>query len=150
MALEEVVKKSLEDPARRATPAVVSGAPLLRSYASVVAPQMTKIAVRIIIDGAQNLQPQELPSKAQQHIQGAYAISQMRSTDTEVFVQSVSQRDAALNMRQPNEFKILRQDFLVEVSGFSLRSRIEGDRDAQNHAIIREIEIATKCDGKRD
>ena len=68
MALEEVVKKSLADPARRAAPAVVSGALPPRSYASVVAPQMTKTAVRIRIDDAQNLQSQELLSKAQQHI----------------------------------------------------------------------------------
>ena len=41
ITLEEVVKKSLIDPAPKAAPAVTS----------VVAPQMTKTAVRIRIDG---------------------------------------------------------------------------------------------------
>ncbi|CCU75202.1 AIR1 domain-containing protein [Blumeria hordei DH14] len=144
MAIEEVVKKSFADPALVSAPAVTSGAPTLRSYASVVAPQMTKTAVRIRIDGAQNLQPDELLSKAKQHIEGAFAIRQMRSHDTEVYVQSASQRDAALKMCQPPEFKIFRQDFPVEVFGVPLRTRIVGGRDADNYAIIREIETATK------
>ena len=90
--------KSLVDPAREAAPAVVSGATTPRSYASVVAPQMTKTTVPIRINGARDLQPQELLSKAKEHIQGAYAIRQIRGIDTEVFIQSASQRDAALNM----------------------------------------------------
>ena len=69
MALEEVVKKSLAVPARNATPGVTTGI-----YASVVAPHMTETAVRIRIDGAEKLQLKELLSKAQQHIQGAFAI----------------------------------------------------------------------------
>ena len=69
----------------------------------------------------------------------------MRNINTEVFVQSTSQRGAALNMRQLSELKILRQDFPVEVFGVPLRTRIEGGRDANNYAIIREIETATKA-----
>ena len=69
----------------------------------------------------------------------------MWSNDTEVFVQLASQRDAALNMRQPNEFKILRQDFPVEVNDVPSWTRIEGSRDANNYAIIREIETAARA-----
>ena len=64
----------------------------------------------------------------------------MRSSDTEVFFQSASQRDAAINMRQPSEFKILQQDFPGEISGVPLQTRIEGVRDSNNYVIIREIE----------
>ena len=69
----------------------------------------------------------------------------MRSNDTEVFVQLASQRNATLNMCQPNDFKNLRQDFLAEIFGVPLRTRIEGGRDANNHAIKREIATATKA-----
>lgn len=41
------------------------------------------------------------------HIQDAYSIRRVRSNDTEMFVQSASQRDVALNMRQPNGLKNL-------------------------------------------
>ena len=47
------------------------------------------------------MQPAELLDKAKIHIEGAYAVRQLQSNDTEVFVQSVSQRDAALSMAQP-------------------------------------------------
>ena len=145
IALEEVVKKSIADAARQAAPVVSSGKPQPRTYASVVAPQMTKTAVRIRIDGANKLQLEKLLSKTKEHIQGAHAIRQMRSNDTEVFVKSASQRGAALNMRQPAEFEILRQDFPVEVDGVPLLTRIEGGRDANNYAIIRGIETAKKA-----
>ena len=144
MALEEAVEKSLANPVRNAAPGIASRKLQLMSYASVLPLQMTKTAVRIRIDGADNLQPQELLSKAKEYIKGAHVIRQMRSNDTEVFVQSAFQRDAALNMRQPNEFKILRQDLAVELSGIPLRTRIEGG-DAENNATISEIETASEA-----
>ena len=116
-----------------------------RTYASVLAPQLTKTAAQIRIDDAVKLQPQELLLKAQQYIEGAFAIRQIRSNDTEVFVQSVFQRDTALNMRQPNEFKTLRHYFPAVISSIHFCNRIEGGRDANNHAIIREIETITKA-----
>lgn len=42
MALEEIVKKSLADPAFNAAPGVALRIPPRRTYASVVAPQMMK------------------------------------------------------------------------------------------------------------
>ena len=68
----------------------------------------------------------------------------MRSNDTEMFFQSASQRDAALNMRQPNDFKILRKDIPVKISRVQLRTRIESGRDTKNYAIIRGMETATE------
>ena len=106
LALEEAVKKSLVDPARKAGPSMVSGAAAQKTYASVTAPPMAKTAVRIRVEGSKDMQPTELLTKAQKHIKGAYAVRKPRSNDTEVFVQSASQRDAALNMAQPGSFKI--------------------------------------------
>ena len=41
------------------------GAPATRTYALVVSPQLTNTAVRIRIDRAEKLQPEELLSKAE-------------------------------------------------------------------------------------
>ena len=88
MTIEEVVKKTLADLFRNATPGVTSGLLPPRTYVSVVAPEMTKTKVRIRIDGAQNPLSWELLSNSKQHIQDTNVIRQMRSNDTEVFVQS--------------------------------------------------------------
>lgn len=83
--------------------------------------------------------PAEILSKAKEHIKGAYAVRQMRSHDTEVFVQSARQRDAALNMPHPETFKILRQDYPVEVPGVPLSTKIEGGKNANNNGLITKI-----------
>ncbi|KAI0995706.1 hypothetical protein K3495_g12473 [Podosphaera aphanis] len=97
LALEKVVRKSLEEPAHKTAPKTVPRSGGRPSYASIVAPFATKAAVRIRVEGSEKMQPAELLTEAKQHISGAYAVRQLRSSDTEVFVQSVSQRDAALN-----------------------------------------------------
>ena len=99
IALEQVVKKNLADPVRNAASGVATGMPQIRTYASVVVQQISKTAVRVRIDGADKLWPEELLSRAKEHIDGAYAVRLMRSNDTENYVQSASQRDAAQNMR---------------------------------------------------
>ena len=68
----------------------------------------------------------------------------MRSKDTEVFVQSAVQRDAALSMPHPEAFKILKQDFPVEISGVPLQTPIEGGKNANNDELIKSIIKATK------
>lgn len=80
-----------------------------------------------------------------QYIQGVFVARLIRSNDTGVFVQSASQEDTALNMRQLADFQILGQDFPVEVFAVPLRTRIKGGIDANNHAIIRKIETATRA-----
>lgn len=52
-ALEEVVRKSLAEPARRAGPPTVSGQPAQKTCASVVAPPIEKTAVRIRVEGSE-------------------------------------------------------------------------------------------------
>lgn len=142
LALEEAVKKSLAEPARNAAP-IISGPPAPRTYASVAAPPMAKTAVRIRVEGAKDMQPAQLLMRAQKHIPGAYAVRQMRSNDTEVFVQSATQRDVALNMAEIEDFQVLRQDFPVEVYGVPLRTKIEGGKYANNTTLIREMESST-------
>ncbi|KAI0991148.1 hypothetical protein K3495_g17039, partial [Podosphaera aphanis] len=86
LALEKIVRKSLEEPARKAAPATVPGSGGRPTYASIVAPPATKAAVRIRVEGSDKMQPAELLRKAKSKILGAYAVRQLRSNDTEVFV----------------------------------------------------------------
>lgn len=67
----------------------------------------------------------------------------MQSKDTEISVQSAFQRDSTLNMLKSADLKIVWKDFHVGVSSVLLRSRIEGGRDADKNAIVKEIVIAT-------
>ncbi|KAI0998808.1 hypothetical protein K3495_g9386 [Podosphaera aphanis] len=144
LALEKVVKKSLEEPVRRPAPPMVLRSGGRPTYVSVVAPPATTAAVRIRVDGSKKMQPAELLNKAKQHIAGAYAVRKLRSNDTEVFVPSVSQRDTALSLPQPKEFQILKQDSPVEVLGFPLGITIEGEKNANNGNLIRKIIPETK------
>ena len=108
-ALEDAVWKSIKEPSPQ--PSNPKLAPQVKdgSYAAVAVSSSSKPAVRIRISCAEKLQPEQLLSMAKEHIHGAYAVPQMRSNDKEVYVQSAIQRDAALNMPQPDGFKILRQ-----------------------------------------
>lgn len=69
MALEEVPKKSLADPIRRAIPGAVSIILISRSYALVEARHKRMIAVGKRIGGAQNSRSEGLLQKAKHHIQ---------------------------------------------------------------------------------
>ncbi|KAI0997185.1 hypothetical protein K3495_g11000 [Podosphaera aphanis] len=145
LALEKVVRKSLvEGSTHKATPAKAHDLTGRKTYASILVPPVTKAAVRIRVEGSDKMQPSELLNKAKQHITGAYAVRKLRSCDTEVFVQSVSQRDAALRMPQPKEFQVLNQDFPVEILGVSLETRIEKGKDANNGNVINKIIEETK------
>ncbi|KAI1007340.1 hypothetical protein K3495_g880 [Podosphaera aphanis] len=86
LALEKVVKKSLEEPIRKPAPPMVLRSGGRPTYASVVAPPATKAGVRIRVDGSEKMQPAELLNKAKQHIARTYAARKLRSNDIEVFV----------------------------------------------------------------
>lgn len=90
------------------------------------------------------MQPTELLNKAKKHIEKAYAVRLLRSNDTEVFVQSVSQRDAALKMAHPKEFCDLKQDYPVEILGVPLEKIIHGGKNSNNSAAILKMTTETK------
>lgn len=144
LALEKIVKKSLEEPAHKTASCAVPRSGGRPTYASIVAPPATKAAVRIRMEGSEKMQPAELLKKAELHITGAYAVRQLKNSDTEVFVGSVSQRDTILGLAQPKEFKILKPDYPVEIVGVPLGTNIEKGKTANNGRIISEITEATK------
>ena len=55
LALEKAVKKSLEEPVRKTAPRPAQTMGGRSTYASVVAPPATKAAVRIRVEGAENI-----------------------------------------------------------------------------------------------
>ncbi|KAI1002372.1 hypothetical protein K3495_g5829 [Podosphaera aphanis] len=143
--LEDAVKKSLTRFARQSVSLVAPGLATKPTYVAVAAVPESRSAVRIRIPQAEGMKPAELLSIAKQKIEGAYAVRQMRSNDTEVFLQSTAQRDAALSMEQPENFKILGQDHHVEVMGVPLSTKINGEKDAKNEDLINSICHATRA-----
>lgn len=111
MALEKVVQKSLANLARKGAPVVTSGAPTPMSYASVVARQMTKTAIRIRIEAARRAIVKGRVTNRWRIRDSTNAEQRYRGVS-----QSASKRNVALNMRKPNEFKNLRQGISVEVN----------------------------------
>lgn len=91
-ALEEVVKKGFEQTPRPTTVKNGSFQAADSTYALIVTPPATKAVVWIRVPGVSEMQPSKILSIAQQNIKEAYAIRQMRSNDTEVLVQSSTQR----------------------------------------------------------
>ena len=78
------------------------------------------MAVRIRIDWSQNLQLEELITKAMEKIEGVYVIYQIRSKNTELPLNSTSQGDVSLNRRQTAAFWNLQQEISLKVSGVPL------------------------------
>ena len=108
LALEKAVTKNLEELSRKTAASAAQGMGWRPTYASIVALPATKAAVRIRVQEAENMVPAELLGKAKKHIEEAYAVKKLWSNNTEVFVQFVSQRNAALSMAQPKEFYVLK------------------------------------------
>ncbi|KAI0993799.1 hypothetical protein K3495_g14385 [Podosphaera aphanis] len=145
LALEEAVRKSLAHPSRQLGPSVVPGLGAKPSYAAIASAPDTRATIRICVPQAEEKEPAELLSIAKQKFLGAYAVRQMRSNDTEVFLQSTAQRDAALCMDQPEGFKILRQDYHAEVLGVPLNIKITGGKNANNNELIKAICHASRA-----
>ncbi|KAI1004861.1 hypothetical protein K3495_g3352 [Podosphaera aphanis] len=146
--LEDAVKKSLAQFGRQSVSLVASGLatkPTYAAVAAVAAMPESRSAVTIRIPQAEGMKPAELLSVAKQNIEGAYSVRQMRSNDTEVILQSKAQRDAALSMEQPDNFKIARQDYLVEVMGVPLSTKINGGKDTKNEDLINSICHASRA-----
>ena len=115
LALEKAVTKNLEEPLCKMAASAVQGMGVRPIYASIVAPPATKAAVRIKIQGADNMQLAELIVKAKLHFEGAFAVWKLRNNEAKLFMQLVSQRDTALSMAQSREFCVLKQDYPVEI-----------------------------------
>lgn len=144
LALEEVVRKSFKELFPQVVPKVGTQMGLRPTYAAVAAPLVNKTTVRIRIPGSEEMLPTQLLTLAKEHIQEAYAVRQPRSQDTEVLVHSASQRDAALNMPHRTAFKILRQEFPVEIIRVPLETKVKAGKNADRNELIRSTVEATK------
>ena len=96
------------------------------------------------MDGAKDKTPAEILTEARKYIPGAYAVRPLRSGDADVMVPDQTAKDRAMARIDIEEFKILRQDYLVEIPGVPYTLKVENGRGARNDALLQEICNATK------
>src|SRR5437016_5337715 len=107
-------------------------------------PTAHRTAVRVRIADAQGKTPAELLAAIKPAIQGAYAVRLLKSGDVDVMVPDQKTKDQALNQQEGEGYKILRQDYPVEIPGVPLSLGIKDGKGANNNEMIREICNATK------
>ncbi|CCU82098.1 Putative uncharachterized protein [Blumeria hordei DH14] len=125
LAFEKEDTKNLEEPSCKTAASAIQGMGGRPTYASIVAPPANKAAAKL-------------------HIDGAFIVRKLRGNDTEVFLQSVSQRDAALSMAQPKKFCVLMQDYPVEILGIPFGTFIRGGKKPNNGEFINQVVAETK------
>jgi len=107
-------------------------------------PTAHRTAVRVRIADAQGKTPAELLAAIKPAIQGAYAVRLLKSGDVDVMVPDQKTKNQALNQQEGEGYKILRQDYPVEIPGMPLSLGIKDGKGANNNEMIREICNATK------
>src|SRR5437016_7462525 len=137
------IEKKLDDMAKDK----IKTSPQGRTWAQVAAQQATRLettcqpqkhSVRLRMDAAQGRTPEEILQAVKLVIKGAYAIRTLRSSDVDVLVPNQRDRDTAVNQAETEGFKIIRQDYPVEVAGVPLDLHIEGGKAADNSALRRD------------
>jgi hypothetical protein len=98
-----------------------------------------RASVRIRMNGAKEKTRGEILTETRKVIPGAYEIRQLRSGDIDAMVPDQLAKDQALNRRDTNEFKILRQDYLVEVPGVPYTLQVESGRERNNPVLIQAL-----------
>jgi hypothetical protein len=142
------IEKKLDDLAKDKS----KDSPQGRTWAQVAAQQATRLetacqpqkhSVRLRMDAAQGRTPEEILQAVKPVIKGAYAVRTLRSGDVDVLVPNQQDKDTAVNQAETEGFKIIRQDYPVEVAGGPLDLHIEGGKAADNSALKRDIATAT-------
>jgi hypothetical protein len=111
---------------------------------SHIVPPAQRPCVRIRIPDAKDKSASELLEVVKPTIRGAYAIRQLRSGDVDVMVVDQAAKDQAINQQETEGFKILRQDYPIEVQAVPLSLDVQNGKDASNTELIREITQATR------
>jgi hypothetical protein len=117
--------------------------PKATTWASVAAAH-ARPAVRVRIPEATNKPAEEILAQVKPIIPGAYAVRQLRSGDIEVTVPDQRSKDQALNQQDTGGYKILRQDYPIEVPGVPLSTAIRNRKDPENEETIKAICRANK------
>ena len=124
---------------RGQTWASVAAAPAPRTL-----PTAQRTAVRVRIADAKGKTPAEILAAIKPTIQGAYAVRPLKSGDIDIMVPDQKAKDQALNQQDGEGYKILRQDYPVEIPGVPLSIGIKEGKGADNTELIRNICNATK------
>src|SRR5205814_1038622 len=87
----------------------------------------------------------ELLETIRKAVPAAYAVRSLRSGDVDVHVPTQALKDQLLNGPDAPGCKILRKDYLIEVPGVPLTTKVASGKNADNSDTIRQICEATKC-----
>ena len=126
------------------TPKAQTWASIAATPAARALPTAQRTSVRVRIAGAEGKTPAELLATVKPAIQGAYAVRSLRSGDVEVMVPDQKAKDHALNQQEVEGYKILRQDYPIEIPGIPLSLGIKEGKGADNTELIRDICTATR------
>ena len=107
-----------------------------------VAPVRSTVRVRTL--EAAGAEPEQLLTSIRTHIPKAVAVKVLHSGDVEVVLPNQQAKDQAITQGDTPEYKILRQDYPVEVIGVPLNIQVESGRGATNSQLIQRITEATK------
>jgi hypothetical protein len=99
----------------------------------------TRHTVRVTLAGAQGLSNQEILKEVKKTITGAAAIRVLGSGDIDVAVPDEATRDRAQGLPSAEGLKIHRKDYLVEVTGVPLSTKVAVGPHADNSLLATAI-----------
>jgi hypothetical protein len=88
---------------------------------------------------AAHARPATISEAANKPAAGAYAVRQLHSGDIEVTMPDQKSKDQALNQQDMGGYKILRQDYPIEVPGVPLSTAIRNRKDPENEETFKAI-----------
>jgi hypothetical protein len=96
------------------------------------------------MDSTKDKSTSKILAEAKKVISSAYAIWPLRSRDIDIVVLDQATKDYILNQPEVTGYKILQQDYLVEVLGVLLSLQVASRKDADNSQLIKDIYKETK------
>ncbi|KAF2194595.1 hypothetical protein K469DRAFT_547883, partial [Zopfia rhizophila CBS 207.26] len=103
-----------------------------------------RTTIRIRFEDSQGKDPGEILEMVKKAIPGAFAVNTLKSGNINVHVPSQTLKDQIINRPDTPGFKILKKDYLLEVPGVPLKTKINKERNADNSELIHTIYEATK------
>lgn len=127
-----------------------TGIPMGATYASVAASTVRSASetasvcqpgytVRVQLQGAKDLPPEEILREVKKTISGAAAIRVLRSGDVDVTVASEEIKDRAQSLPSTENLKIIRRDYFLEVPSVPLTTGIAEGKQADNTVLAASI-----------
>jgi hypothetical protein len=108
------------------------------------APPQERNRIRATMPQAKGMGNQEILKEIKKTIPGAAAIRVLYSGDINIIVPDEATRDRAQGLPPTQDLKIHKKDYLVEVLGVPLNTRVAGGKQANNETLASTITEASK------